>query len=303
MSSVQGRAFTFFIRYFFAPLLARMDIARLQTFTDATSGQLKPPRGVQAAAVNAGGVPAAWLVPPAITAERTLLYLHGGGFVSGSIQSHKAHAGRLARTLQAKTLIINYRLAPRHPFPAALEDCLVAYDWLLEKGADPRSLLVAGDSAGGNLTLALLLALRQAGKPMPGAALCFSPVTDVAFFGQPEVMEKWDDAMFRPGVGRSWIESYLGTQSPENPLISPYHGDLAGLPPILIQAGEAEMLVHDARRFAEKAHASGADLVLQTWPGMFHVFQLSAPFLPEANQAIQDATDFVNSRLPALLPL
>jgi len=256
---------------------------------------LRLPGGAKAQPLTVSGVPAEWITAPDSQPERVMLYIHGGGWVVGSISSHRHLIARLAQSCRMRLLAINYRLAPAHPYPAALEDCLAAYRWLLVQGVDPHQLVVAGDSAGGNLTLTTLLALRQAGDPLPAAAVCLSPATDLSTAIRPEDARK--DPLLDPGAGQRWLEAYLAGQDPAQPLVSPLFGDLHGLPPILIQIGTDEMLYPDAIRFSEKARQSGVDLTLDIWEGMFHVWQLSAPLLPEANQAIRKIGEYVQGKV------
>jgi acetyl esterase/lipase len=192
-----------------------------------------------------------------------------------------------------RALAINYRLAPEHPYPAALEDAATAYRWLLSQGNDPARIIIAGDSAGGGLTLATLVALREAGEPLPAGAVCISPWTDLACTGDC-VHEKapLDKILSPDGLTRS-AKSYAGGHELRSPLISPLYADLRGLPPLLIQVGTDEILLDDAKRIAEKAQIAGVDITLEIWEEMFHVFQI-IPFLPETKQALGQIGDFVS---------
>jgi acetyl esterase/lipase len=192
-------------------------------------------------------------------------------------------------------LAVDYRLAPEHPFPAALDDCLTAYIWLLTEGTSPREIVIAGDSAGGNLTLATLLALHDAREPLPAAAVCISPVTD--FEGTGETFRTNKDPVLTAEFALAVRRHYAGGQDPKVPLLSPLHADLHDLPPLLLHAGGDEILLSDSTRFADKARASGVAVTLSIWPRMWHVWHLFAPFLPEAREAVGAIGAFVRERL------
>ena len=189
----------------------------------------------------------------------------------------------------------DYRLAPEHPFPAALEDCLGAYRWLLKGGSLPGDMVIVGDSAGGNLTLATLMSLRDAGDPLPDAAVCISPATDLEGTGESFWTKK--DPLQTPEFVLAMVRHYASGQDLRSPLLSPHYGDLRGLPPLLIHAGGDEMFLSDATRLADKARAAGVDVSLVVWPRMWHVWHLLAPSLPEARQAIDAIGAFVRERL------
>jgi monoterpene epsilon-lactone hydrolase len=225
----------------------------------------------------------------------TILYLHGGGYYFCSPQSHRPLVFGLAARCGARTFSLDYRLAPEHPFPAALDDALAAYRRLLADGTAPRSIVLAGDSAGGGLALAALVALRDAGDPLPGAALLFSPWTDLAATGTTLVTNDGLDPMFHGvAIGRA-AKFYLAETPPTHPYVSPVYADLAGLPPLLIQAGSTEVLLDDARRVADNARAARVPVDFEIWPEMPHVWHLYAPFVPEARRALDRAAAFVHA--------
>ncbi len=244
----------------------------------------KPPRDVDIQPVMAGEVPAEWLTPPDASPRSIVLYLHGGAWTLGWSNIHRRMVAHLCRSAASRALAVNYRLAPEHPFPAAVEDCVGAYRWLLSSGSLPREIIIAGDSAGGNLTLATMLSLRDAGDPLPAAAVCISPATDLECTGESFRAKK--DPMQTPEFVQAMIRHYAGGQDLRSPLLSPLYGDLRGLPPLLVHAGGDEMLLSDATRLAEKASAAGVESSLAVWPRMWHVWHLFAPALPEARQAI-----------------
>lgn len=248
---------------------------------------------VSAQPVDAGGVPGEWFVPAGAEAGRALLYLHGGGYLLGSVQSHRALLERLARAAACRVLAINYRLAPEAPFPAAVEDACAAYRWLLGQGYSAGGLAISGDSAGGGLTLATLMALRDAGDTLPGCAAPISPWTDMEGTGASMVSRAAVDPMVQK-VGLDQMAAvYLGGADPKSPLASPLHGDFQGLPPLLIQVGDAETLLDDTTRLEPKLEAAGVDATIEVWPEMIHVWHLFAPMLDKGQEAIDRIGAFV----------
>lgn len=251
--------------------------------------------GVTVDPVEVAGRPAEWLRPTA-DAAGTVLYLHGGAYTTGSLDSHRTLATHLADASGCDVLHVAYRLAPEQPFPAAVEDATAAYDWLLERGIEQETLVVAGDSAGGGLAVATLLALQSRGRPLPTGAVLFSPWTDLS----PEA--RWtvparSDLVLSPLALRTAADRYLAGKNPTTPLASPTHADLQGLPPLFVQVGTAELLFEDVRAFASAAAAADVDVRLQAWPGLFHVWQLLAAYLPESRRALEHAGVFVRERI------
>ena len=264
---------------------------------DELAGNAPLPDGIGCEPVTAGGVPAAWIDAPGVRRDAVMLYLHGGAYCIGSILSHRAHVARLAEACGLRALLLDYRLAPEHPFPAAVEDAVAAYRWLLERGTSPRRLVVAGDSAGGGLTLATLVALRDRGVPLPAAGVCISPWTDLALSGATmESRAAVDPLCQRATLGRA-AAAYLGARDARTPLASPLYADLHGLPPLLIHVGDAETLLDDATRLAERARAAGVEVTSEVWDDMIHVFHVFAPLLPEATQALAKIGRFVRERV------
>ncbi len=249
------------------------------------------PKDLDYQPVRANGVPAEWITAPGADSG-AVLYLHGGAYVLGSVRTCREFVSRLARATKMRALTLDYRLAPEHPFPAALEDATSAYRWLLGQGFDPAQIIIAGDSAGGGLTLATLVALRDAGEALPAGAVCISPWMDLALTGA----SIRDKAKADPILGRVSLDMYAGYYAGERelsfPLISPLYADLTGLPPLLIQVGTDEILLDDATRCAENARKVGVDVTLEIWDEMFHVFQL-VPFLPETTKAVGRIAEFV----------
>jgi acetyl esterase/lipase len=246
---------------------------------------------------EAGGRPAEWVAAPGADPARVILYLHGGGYAIGSLNTHRDLASRLSRASGARALTVDYRLAPEHPHPAAVDDALAAYRWLLESaGVEARHVVVAGDSAGGGLSVATLLAARDAGLPLPAAGVCISPWVDLEGVGESMTTRAADDPIVqRDGLLRmaGW---YLGGASPRTPLAAPLHADLAALPPLLVQVGTAETLLDDAARLATRAKDAGVDVTYEPWEDMIHVWHVFAAMLPEAEQAIARIGAFVRER-------
>ena len=264
---------------------------------EAMAGMFPLPPGASHEETRAGDVPAEWVRAAASDEARTLLYLHGGGYVVGSPRTHRALAARIADASGARALVIDYRMGPEHPHPAAVDDAVAAWRWLLDQGADPARAFIAGDSAGGGLTMATLLALRDAGAPLPATAVCLSPWVDLECVGDSMTSRADQDAMVQRRGLLEMAAHYLGGASPRTPTASPLHADLSDLPPLLIQVGTAETLLDDSTRLAERARAAGVDVTLEPWDEMIHVWQIFAGMLPEADQAIAGIGEFVRKRL------
>lgn len=248
---------------------------------------------VTRATISAGGVPCEWVIPQNSPADQVLLYLHGGGFVYGLTPPHLQMGAYLAHKLGLRILMVDYRLAPEYPFPAALDDCATVYRWLLKHGTPPQNIAVAGDSAGGNLTLTLLMKLRDSNEPLPAAAASLSPVTDLT---QDKVHPGFRDPLLPPQAVKFYATSYVGNHDAHDPLISPVFGDLRGLPPLLVHAGEDEMLREDAVRLEALARAAGVDVRLEVYPRMWHVWQLYLA-LPQAVQSLDDIAQFLRAHI------
>jgi monoterpene epsilon-lactone hydrolase len=245
-------------------------------------------------AVSADGASCEWLTPRSSPKDQALLYLHGGGFVYGLTPPHLEMVAYLAQKMSIRALLVDYRVAPDQPFPAALDDCVTAYRWLLKQGNSARDIVVAGDSAGGNLTITSLMKLRDSDDPLPAAAACLSPVADLSDSGKPSA--GFNDPLVPPGAGRLYRESYIAHNDARNPLISPVFGDWHGLPPLLVHAGEDEFLRDDAVRIEELARAAGVDVRLEIYPRMWHVWQIFLT-LPQAVQSLDDIAQFLRSHL------
>jgi acetyl esterase/lipase len=252
------------------------------------------PQDVEIESADADGVPAEWQIIAGASEEKVLLYFHGGGFIFGSAHNQRPLTVAFGKAAEMRVLSVDYRLAPEYPFPAALEDCTKAYQWLLRKGFKPSNIVIAGDSAGGNLTLTTILNLRDKGIPLPKGGVCFSPGTNA---GSYSLSKGETDPMLADAGIFWWRPAYVGIDSPEeleNPLVSPILADLRGLPPLLVQATPPELLFDNAKRFVEKVKAAGGNATLQTWDGMIHVWQLFfLGVFPEATESIDKAGEWI----------
>lgn len=260
-------------------------------------GSMIPPGAEVTAArltpVDAGGVPGAWIDQPDSDPTRVVYYLHGGGYVIGSIESHRELLCRLAAATGARVLAIDYRLAPEHRFPAQLDDALAAYRWLLHHaGIDPGKIAIAGESAGGGLTMSTLVAARDAGLPLPAAAVVLSPWVDLAVANGSLVSNARFDYLSAP-VLRRFRAHFAHPRDWRDPLASPVRADLAGLPPLLVHAGGAEALVDDACALARKARGDGVAVELDVWTDMIHAWHMFASFVPEGREALERIGDFI----------
>jgi acetyl esterase/lipase len=263
---------------------------------EAFSTQFQTTTDAQSTAVNAGGVPAEWVSAPGAANDRVVLYLHGGGYVLGSVNTHRELIVRLSKAANARVLALNYRLAPENPFPAPVEDATAAYRWLLSQGVKPNRVAVAGDSAGGGLTIATLVSIRDANLPLPAAGVCLSPWVDMEGIGETMTTRANVDPMVQKQGLVGMAQLYLGGKDPRSPLAAPLYADLKGLPPLFIQVGDAETLLADSTRIAEKAKAVGVKVDLEVWPEMVHVWHMFASVLPEGQQAIEKIGKFVQAQ-------
>jgi epsilon-lactone hydrolase len=282
------------LRIFLKRRTKNLDLAAWRRQMRATEKLVpRPPARSQSSEIKIGALTMQRVVTPLSRPERAVLYLHGGGYVSGGPAHYRHFVWRIADALAATVWVLAYRLAPEHPFPAALEDATAAYAYLAGQAYDTRALFVMGDSAGGGLVLALLLKLRNEDISLPRAAVALSPWTDLALTG-PSLEENADaDPMLNAGDMPEIAQLYLGGTDPRMPYASPLYGDAARLPPVLIQVGSDEILRDDAVRMAEKLKHDNPKSRLEVWHRMPHGWQLCVPFLPEARRAIGNIADFV----------
>jgi monoterpene epsilon-lactone hydrolase len=275
-----------------------------ENMQNSISGQ--EPEDVRYVAVNAGGVPSAWLVPVGYDGKIRVLHLHGGGYTAGNIDTHRAYAGHLAKASGAAVLVADYRLAPEDVFPAALEDGLAAYNWMRANGPNGSNgpdgpdgsgaaerTIIGGDSAGGGLALAVLMALRDGGQPLPDGASLISPWADLVAEGETMKTRAKADLL----VAAKWLKAcagaYDGGVDRADPRLSPLFGDFTGLPPLDIQVGDAEVLLGDSLQVAEKAKAAGVSVQIEVWPDMLHIWQVLWPFIPEGAASVKKVAAFV----------
>lgn len=262
---------------------------------DFLSKQHPIPEDIKIEKGDAEGVPAEWQIVPGADEDKVILYFHGGGFILMSPKTHRDLTIRIAQLTKIPVLSVDYRLAPEHPFPASLEDCVAAYKWLLSEGYKAKNIIIAGDSAGGNLTLTVLIKIRDEGINLPIGAVALSPATD--FTNESRTMhENSPTDPILADVGLFWwLTSFLAGADPNNPLISPLYADLTGLPPILIQTSTTEMLYDHSTRFAKRAKAAGVNVTLQEWKDTIHVFQGFGLYdLPEAEEALNKINEFIH---------
>jgi epsilon-lactone hydrolase len=279
------------------PPSASLTIAERRAQYDRAERVFPTPPDVVVEPVSAPARAAEWLRPTGARLDAAVLYLHGGGYVIGSPRSHRHLAAAIAQAASTAALVPDYRLAPEHPFPAALDDAVAAYQWLLARGLAPARIVVAGDSAGGGLTIATLVALRERGLPRPAAGVCISPWVDLTCSGATYATKAAVDPIVTRESVSMMAEAYAAGGDPKAPLLSPLYADLRGLPPLLVQVGGDEVLLDDARGLAEHARAAGVDVTLEEWPAMIHVWHWFLPMLAEAERAIGAIGDFVRARL------
>jgi acetyl esterase/lipase len=258
---------------------------------------LSVPEDAQLEPTEINGVPAEWSATPEVDAGRAILYLHGGGYMAGSIVSHRYVAIEIGRAARARTFALGYRLAPEHPYPAQLEDALAAYQYLRDQGYSPGTIAVGGDSAGGNLTLALLLALRTCGLPLPCCGWLISPWSDLTASGASMQTKAAVDPMIQKPYLLELARAFAGGKDLGDPLVSPQRADLSGLPPLLIQVGSEETLLDDAVTLAGRAGAAGVAVTLEVWPDMIHAFPMFFPRVAASRKATVSAGAFIRRHL------
>jgi len=273
------------------------DLSTLQgmrDFIDTFGSSYPIPADIRFDLVDANWGKGEWVTCKSSANSPTVLHLHGGGFCAGSIVSYRRLAADLAIETNGRVLIIDYRRGPEHPFPAAVEDCVAAYRWLVSEGISPKNIVVSGDSAGGGLVLSLMLSLKESGDPQPACGICMSPWVDLQCQSKTMDTKAAEDPL---GTRESLLfmaDQYLAGADPRNPLASPIYGNLADLPPVLIQVGSREILLDDSRALAKRAAAAGIEVTLEEWEGMIHVFQMMADDLEDGPKAFQHIHSFVH---------
>ena len=264
---------------------------------DALGGQYALPTDVRVEAVDANGVAAEWTTTPGADPGRVIMFLHGGGYISGSLDSHRHMVAQAGREARARTLALGYRLAPEHPFPAALEDAIAGYRFLLSQGLEPKHIAVAGESAGGGLAVATLVSVRDAGLALPACTWCSSPWVDLEASGDSMTTKAPVDPLIQKPYSLELAAAYLNGADPRTPLASPIYAKLKGLPPMLIQVGSAETLLDDAVRLARVTGAADVRVTLEVWPDMIHAWHLFYQQVAAGRHALAAVGAFIRSML------
>ena len=296
-----------FLRWITSRYIQRIDVHTadpldMRRRLDSISRLLKKAMRVKVESTTIAGLYAEWLRPKGAPDDKVLLYLHGGAYVLGSCQSHRQMVSHIARASGLNALVPEYRLSPEHKFPAAIDDAVAVYRALLASGIVPENIVIAGDSAGGGLTVATLLLLRHTGDPLPAAAVLLSPFLDVTASGESATTRADRDPWFHAGDLGVVVRHYCRADEVRNPLVSPVFANVAGLPPVYIQVGDDEILLSDSTRFADKIRAAGGTVDIEIWPEMWHVFQLFVGKMPEARKAINKIGDYLRALYPPAEP-
>jgi epsilon-lactone hydrolase len=297
MVSLRGRLFYGVMKHMYGRLVpSELSLATYRKFS--AQPLFEPmPRGIHWKQGEVAGIPGEWITPPNAAPDAVLLYVHGGGYIVRTPQVHRVLVGRLARAIGVQAFLVDYRLAPENPFPAALTDVTAVYHSLITGGFQPSRMVVAGESAGGGLTAALLLTLRDSGDPLPAAACLISAMLDCTYSDPALANLQTRDPFMRLSDLKMMAVCYYGVHDPHNPLISPVFADLHGMPPLLVYASEYEVLLPEAVRYAEKASAAGVDMTFKIWDGMIHAFPLFAGFVPEGKTAIAEIGAFFRQHI------
>lgn len=259
----------------------------------------RPPKGMHIEHITVDDLAAAWIRPADADKSKVVLHLHGGGYVTGSIASHLMMCIPMAQTLKMNVLLPEYRLAPEHPFPAAIDDVLKIYHWLLTQGYAANDIIISGDSAGGGLGVAVVAALRDQNEALPAAMICISPWADLTMEGRSHSTRAKAEAVLNADVLREWALCYTNESNLSNPLVSPIFANLRDFPPLLIQVGSDEILVDDAIALAEKAKSAGVDVTLKIWDGMWHVWQALGDLIPESEKSFEEIRQFIQEHTHA----
>jgi monoterpene epsilon-lactone hydrolase len=279
------------------PPVQGSDIATMRETMDAMLTLMPPAEDMTFAPVDAGGVPAEWSSADVADSGRVVIYFHGGAYVMGSVATHRNLVAHIARRSGARVLNVDYRLGPEHPFPAAVEDAVAAYRFVLASGVPAAKVAIAGDSAGGGLTAACLVALRDAGEALPGAAVCISPWLDLSqSFGSWQSKAELDPMLEVEQI-QTCADAYLDGADPKTPTASPIFADLQGLPPLLVQVGTSETLLDESIEFTKRAKAAGVDATIDVAQDMVHVWHAFADLLPEGREALDDLAAFLDAKL------
>jgi monoterpene epsilon-lactone hydrolase len=298
MPSLRSHLFRLVVKYWMSPKFnAHKTIQEQRRALEGFAKLSMLPTKTKVQSINVGNISAEWISAGNPLEECAVLYLHGGAYNIGSLNTHRDIAARISKASKVRTLLVDYRLAPEHAHPAAVEDVAVAYRWLLGKGFYPQNIVIAGDSAGGGLAIATLVLLRDAGEPMPAAAVCLSAWTDLKGTGQSIATHIHADPFLTPEWLQFMAKSYAANNDPRSPLISPIFADLHELPPILIQVGTDEILLSDSTRLADRARQARVDVTLDVWENMWHVWHFFAGQMPEGSRALDEVGRFINKHI------
>jgi epsilon-lactone hydrolase len=275
------------------PAIEDLTLEESRSYFDSRGQEFPLPEGVSIASAEVDGIKAEWIRAANASEETVILYFHGGGYLIGSLASHRHITSAISQASEATVFAVDYRLAPEHPFPAAVDDAVAAYRWLLQQGIKPHRIIIAGDSAGGGLTIATLLTLRDEGTALPAAAVCISPWVDLT--NSSESYKNLADPMLTKNELDQFAQGYLQGQDAKTPLASPLFADLHGLPPLLIQVGTQEHLYDDSVGLEAKAKEAGVNATLEVWEEMIHVWHYFHPMLQEGREAIARIGEFVKA--------
>lgn len=297
MPSIRSRIFYRMCKLFLSPFDVSNPLEQQRASMERLSKSYTLPRNVDIQPIFIGDMYSEWIRPADVRQGRAILYLHGGGYTMGSCNTHRSLAAWISAASQVSTLLIDYRLAPENPYPAALDDTINAFHYLLDQGIEPAKIIIAGDSAGGGLAIAATLLLRDKKEKLPGGIICISPWADLTMSGETMVTCSKTDPFITRETSILHANRYIGKHDPKSPLISPIFADLSGFPPMIIQVGEYEVLQSDAVRLSENASRTGVDVSLEIWDGMWHVWHMLVGRMPESRRAIDKLGAFVRKCL------
>lgn len=295
MPSQESIAVRQYLKAFTANQSVGFDLEASRKGLEMLSSFTPIPSDVNVEKTDIEGIPAEWVAVPNAAQDRVFLYLHGGAYIMGSCNTHRSLAAKLSRSTAARVLVPEYRLAPENPFPAAMEDALLCYRWLISSGYKPEQIIIGGDSAGGGLTMSTLLSLKEAGDALPALVVLLSPWTDLTGTGESMETRAEADPWLSPEAARATPVLYIRDMDPRSPIVSSIYADLTGLPPMIVHVGNDEILLSDAARLVDRARESGVEVTFKVWDDMWHVFQTFE--IPEANQSIEEIGVLITNKL------
>ena len=296
---MRARMVRYFSKQVFKRVSPQSDILRVRKTFEAMQKKNRVAKGVAVSEAELAGIACEWLIPPGCDNAPVLYYLHGGAYLMGSPATHRKMVSHIAKAAGVRALLPDYSLAPEKPFPAGLNDCLAVYRHLIETGVSANDIVISGDSAGGGMSMATMLSLRDAGDPLPAAAVLLSPWLDLTGRGESGITRAEEDPWFRVDDMMDIASMYQPDGELTNPLVSPVFADANGLPPMLIQVGDHEILLSDSTRLTGNITAAGGEVSLKVWPEMWHVFQFFIGQMPESKRAIIDIGDYIRGRFHA----